>query len=279
MDKLNKAVAYVTSAGGPHHLLELGLVGVDAGRGKADLVAEVTALQHDDGSFAGSRGRGEPGSVPATASRTDLLHRAGEAKAAQRAAAWLAAQQREDGGFCENEALASTLKPEWEWFSTEHAVTWITGEAMAALAVVGGFEPNVTRARNLLLRARNRDGGWPGQVAPEYPDRTDLWTINGVVQGLIAAGIAPNHDAFAGLAGALSRQRDRWRNPIENPLPAFLALGRRGADADVQGCLKSLAEAQNKDGGWPYLAGGESHPDPTAGIITLLAKYRLTLDG
>jgi hypothetical protein len=277
MDRLGKAAEYVTSAGGPHHLLELGLVGIDAGRGKDDLVAEITALQSDDGSFAGTRDRGEPGSVPATASRTDILHRAGADEAAKKAAAWLAARQREDGGFCENAALASTLKPEWEWFSAEHTVTWITGEAMAALAVVGGFEPNVTRARNLLLRARNRDGGWPGQVAAGYPDRTDLWTINGVVQGLIAAGIAPNHDAFAGLAGALTRQQDRWRNPIENPLPAFLALGRRGADGDVQTCLKSFAGAQNKDGGWPYLAGGESHPDPTAAAVALLARYRLDL--
>lgn len=277
MDRLNKATAYVISAGGPHYLLELGLVGIDAGRGKADLVAEVTALQNDDGSFAGTGGPGEPGSVPATASRTDLLHRAGEEKAAKKAAAWLAGRQRDDGGFCENAALASTLKPEWEWISTEHAVSWITGEAMAALAAVGGFEQNVTRARNLLLHARNRDGGWPGQVAADYPDRTDLWTINGVVQGLIAAGIAPNHDAFAGLAGALSRQQDRWRNPIENPLPAFLALGRRGADADVQACLKVLAEAQNKDGGWPYLAGDDSHPNPTTAAVALLRRYRLDL--
>lgn len=277
MDRLNKAAGYVISAGGPHLLLELGLVGVDAGRGKADLVAEVIALQNGDGSFAGTDGPGEPGSVPATASRADLLHRAGGEKAAQKAAAWLAAQQREDGGFCENEALASTLKPEWEWVSAEHTVTWITGEAMVALAAVGGFDPNVTRARNLLLRARNRDGGWPGQVAADYPDRTDLWTINGVVQGLIAAGIAPNHDAFAGLAGALSRQQDRWGNPIENPLPAFLALGRRGADADVQACVKFLAEAQNKDGGWPYLAGGESHPNPTTAAVALLKRYRLNL--
>jgi hypothetical protein len=277
MDRLKKAAEYVISSGGPHHLLELGLAGIDAGRGKADLVAEITALQNDDGSFAGASGPGKPGSVPVTASRTDLLHRAAETQTAKKAAEWLVGRQREDGGFCENAALASTLKPEWEWFSTEHAVTWITGEAMAALAAVGGFGPNVTRARNLLLRARNRDGGWPGQVAADYPDRTDLWTVNGVVQGLIAAGIAPNHDAFAGLAGALSRQQDRWRNPIENPLPAFLALGRRGADADVQACLKVLAGSQNKDGGWPYLAGGESHPDPTTAAVALLARYRLDL--
>jgi len=277
MDKLKKASEYVVSAGEPHHLLELGLVGVDAGRDRADLVAEITALQNDDGSFAGTRGPGEPGSVPATASRTDLLHRAAETEAAQKGAAWLAGRQREDGGFCENAALASTLKPEWEWLSAVNSVTWITGEAMAALAAVGGFGPNVTRARNLLLRTRNRDGGWPGQVAADYPDRTDLWTINGVVRGLLAAGVAANHDVFAGLAGALGRQKDDWRNPIENPLPAFLGLGRRAADGDVQTCLKFFAQAQNKDGGWPYLAGGESHADPTAAAVALLRRYRLDL--
>jgi hypothetical protein len=277
MGSLQKASDYVISAGKAHHHLELRLAGVDVPRAKAELVAEITALQNDDGAFAATGGRGDPGSVPATASRTDLLQRAAEAKAAQRGAAWLAGQQREDGGFCENPALASTLKPEWEWLSAENTVTWITGEAMAALAAVGEFGQNVTRARNLLLRTRNRDGGWPGQVAEGYPDRTDLWTIPGVVQGLLAAGVAANHDVFAGLAGALGRQKDGWRNPIENPLPAFLGLGRRAADGDVQECLKLLAETQNDDGGWPYLAGGESHADPTAAAVTLLRKYRLDL--
>jgi hypothetical protein len=277
MGTIEQASEYVLAAGRPHHLLELGLVGIDPGRARADLVADVGALQNDDGSFAGTRG--EPGSVPVTASRAEILARAGETEAAKRGAAWLASVQREDGGFCENAALAATLKPEWEWFSAENPVTWITGEAMVALAAVGGFDRNVTLARNLLLRARNRDGGWPGQVAASYPDRTDLWTVPGVVRGLLAAGVAANHDVFAGLAGALARQKDGWRNPIENPLPALMALGRRGTDADVQVCLKLLADAQNEDGGWPYFAGGESHPNPTTEILTLLAKYRLASSG
>jgi hypothetical protein len=277
MEPFIKASAYVISAGGAHHLLELGLAGVDLPRAKADLVADLAATQNDDGSFVGTRPKGEPGSVPVTAGVVELLTRAGEGEAAKKGAAWLAAAQRPDGGFCENPALAADLKPEWDWFSSRNAVTWITGDAIVALAAAGGFDENINRARSLLLRARNKEGGWPGQVAPDYPDRTDLWTISAVVRGLLAAGIAPNHDAFARLPAALARQRKRWRNPIENPLPAFLALGRRGADADVQECLQLLARAQNDDGGWPYLAGDESHPEPTTTVVTLLAKYRLAL--
>jgi hypothetical protein len=56
-----------------------------------------------------------------------------------------------------------------------------------------------------------------------------------------------------------------------------MALGRRGSDADVQHCLKLLAETQNADGGWPYLAGGASDADETTMVVTLLAKYRLAL--
>jgi hypothetical protein len=41
--------------------------------------------------------------------------------------------------------------------------------------------------------------------------------------------------------------------------------------------LKLLAETQNDDGGWPYFAGDESHPDPTAAAVTLLRRYRLNL--
>ncbi len=277
MGSLQKAVDFVISAGTTRHYLELALAGVDLGRAPSDLVGDITGSQNDDGSFAGTRGRGEPGSVPTTAALVELLVRAGNGKAAKKGAAWLAAMQRDDGGFCENPALEATLKPEWEWFSSKNAVTWITGDAIVALAATDGFAENVTRARALLLRARNKDGGWPGQVSPDYPDRTDLWTIPGVVRGLLAAGIAPNHDVFAGLAAALGRQKDRWRNPVENPLPAFLTLGRRGADADVQECLKLLAGAQNKDGGWPYLAGGESHPEPTTAAVALLRRYRLDL--
>jgi hypothetical protein len=277
MVSLQKAFDYVISTGKAHHHLELALAGVDVPRAKAELVAEITGSQNDDGSFAGSRPRGEPGSVPATSRRVELLARAGEGKGAAKGAAWLASMQRDDGGFSENAALADTLKAEWDWYSAANPVTWITGDAMVALAATGGFDKNITLARNLLLRARNKDGGWPGQVAEGYPDRTDLWTIPGVVQGLLAAGVAANHDVFAGLAGALGRQKDGWRNPIENPLPAFLGLGRRAADGDVQECLKLLAETQNDDGGWPYLAGDESHPDPTTTVVALLWRYRLDL--
>jgi hypothetical protein len=276
MESLARAAAYVVAAGKAHHHLELSLAGGDASRAKADLVAEATAAQNDDGSFAGARGENEPGSVPATASRVELLARAGAPEAAKKGAAWLAAMQRRDGGFCENPALAANLKAEWEWFSARNSVTWITGEAIVALSAAGDFTENINRARSLLLRTRNKDGGWPGQVAKDYPDRTDLWTIPGVVQGLLAAGIAPNHDVFAGLAGALARQKGRWRNPVENPLPVLLTLGRRAADADVQECLNLLAETQNGDGGWPYLAGDESHPDPTTAFYVLLTKYRLS---
>ena len=277
MGSLQKASDYVISAGKAHHHLELRLAGVDVPRAKAELVAEITGSQNDDGSFAGSRPKGEPGAVPATSRRVELLARAGEGEAAQKGAAWLASMQREEGGFSENAALAGTLKPEWDWYSAENPVTWITGDAMVALAAAGDFDKNIILARNFLLRARNKDGGWPGQVAESYPDRTDLWTIPGVVQGLLAAGVAANHDVFAGLAGALGRQKEGWRNPIENPLPAFLGLGRRAADGDVQECLKLLAETQNDDGGWPYFAGDESHADPTAAAVTLLRKYRLDL--
>lgn len=277
MGSPQKASDYVISTGKAYHHLELRLAGVDVPRAQDELVTEITASQNDDGSFPGSRPKGEAGSVPVTSRLVGLLARAGEAEAAAKGAAWLASMQREDGGFSENAALADALKPEWDWFSAAHPVTWITGDAIVALAAVGGFEKNVALARNLLLRTRNADGGWPGQVAEGYPDRTDLWTIPGVVQGLLAAGVAANHDVFAGLAGALGRQKKGWRDPIANPLPAFLGLGRRAADGDVRECLKLLAETQNEDGGWPYLAGDESHPDPTTAAIALLRRYRLDL--
>jgi hypothetical protein len=54
-----------------------------------------------------------------------------------------------------------------------------------------------------------------------------------------------------------------------------LALGRRLSDANVQEGLKLLVATQNDDGGWPYLADRESHPDTTLAFMTLLVKYGL----
>ncbi len=269
------AGAYLLAAGKPYHLLEFKFASGGVARPKADLVAEVVANQNADGSWPAGLIAGKPGSVSFTARLVELLARAGAEGAPGKGATWLATMQRPDGGFSENPALADALKPEWEWFSTVNAVTWITGDVILALVVAGAPAATINKARNLLVRARNRDGGWPGQVSPNYPDRTDLWTIPGVVKGLLAAGVAANHDVFAGLADALRRQKDGWRNPVENPLAALLALGRRTSDAEVQACLKLLAETQNPDGGWPYLAGGESHPDITTAYVALLARYRL----
>lgn len=267
-------VKYLADAGGPHHHLELNLSGIKL-KDRRELINLITAAQNDDGSWPAGLVKGKPGSVPFSAWMVELLRRAGEEPTAKKGAAWLAAMQRPDGGFAENAALAETLKPEWEWFSTSNPVTWITGEAMVALAAVGGYNAQVNAARNLLFRARNRRGGWPGQVAPAFADRTDLWTVTSVVRGLLAAGTPANHDVFAGIREVLREHRNRWHNPVENPFAAFLALGRRLSDADVQESLTVLAESQNADGGWPYEAGGPSHPDITVGVWTVLVRYGL----
>jgi hypothetical protein len=276
MDLKSDPVSYVVAAGKPYHHLELSLTRAVAGlRSRADLTADVVATQNGDGSWPAGGKTGAPGNVPRTAGIVPLLFRAGAADAARKGAAWLAAMQRADGGFCENAALADTLKPEWEWFSAEHTVTWITGSAIVAFTTVDGYNDAVIRARDLLLRARNAEGGWPGQLAPAFKDRTDLWTIPEVVQGLLAAGVAANHDVFRDLVPALVRHREGWRDPIANPLPALLALGRRLSSPEVQEALQLLVATQNDDGGWPYLAGGDSHPDPTTAFVALFGRYGL----
>ena len=276
MDLKYDPVSYVVAAGKPYHHLELSLTRAVAGlRSRADLTADVVAMQNGDGSWPAGWKAGAPGSVPRTAAIIPLLFRAGAADAARKGAAWLAATQRADGGFCENAALADTLQPEWEWFSAEHPVTWITGAAVVSLTTVGGYDDAVIRARDLLLRARNAEGGWPGQVTAAFKNRTDLWAIPEVVQGLLAAGVAANHDVFRDLMSALARYRKGWRDPIANPLPALLALGRRLSSPEVQETLQLLVGTQNGDGGWPYLAGGDSHADPTTAFDALFGRYGL----
>jgi hypothetical protein len=275
MELKRDPLPYLLAHGGPHHRLAWALAGGSVEETDLELIAVITGWQNGDGSFPPPGLSGKPGSVPATANLTELLMRAGAGDPADRAAVWLANQQRNDGGFAENPALADSLKPEWEWLSATRPVTWVTALAMQALNAAGGYHAPVNRARNFLLRARNRDGGWPGQVGEGYPDRTDLWTLGDVVKGLLAVGIAANHDVFRGLPAALERQKAGWRDPVANPLPTWLALGRRLSDANVQEGLKLLVATQNDDGGWPYLADRESHPDTTLAFMTLLVKYGL----
>lgn len=275
MELKRDPVPYIIAAGGPNHHLELGLIGRNVPQSDAELIAALVERQNGDGSWSVLYESGRPGSVAATARTAELLARAGNPAAAAQGAAWLAAQQRPEGGFAENAALADALKPEWDWISATHIVTGLTGEVILALVAAGGYGAQVAKARDLLILTRHKDGGWPGQLAAAFRERVDLWAVAGVVKGLLAAGIAANHPVFNNLTEALERRKDNWRNPVENPLPAFLALGKRLSDADVQECLRLAAESQNDDGGWPFLAGHESDPTPTVTFTVLFARYGL----
>ena len=95
--------------------------------------------------------------------------------AVRRAAAWLARQQNDDGGFS---------------YATRGAGSFVdeTGAALQGLAAGGGRRARVVaRALAYLRGAQNPDGGF-GQSAGS---RSNAQSTSWAVQGLVAAGRAP----------------------------------------------------------------------------------------
>ncbi|HVS29791.1 MAG TPA: prenyltransferase/squalene oxidase repeat-containing protein [Solirubrobacteraceae bacterium] len=146
-----------------------------------DLVADLQAHQQPDGSYDGQ--------VNLTAFAILALRGAGEGRSAsdvRTAAAWLASQQGDDGGFN---------------FATKGGGSGIdeTGSALEALAA-GGRRGSATSARAVRFVAahQNADGGFPLRPGDASNAQSTAWAI----QGLIAAGRKPE------------RVRHGGRNPI-----------------------------------------------------------------
>ncbi len=220
--------------------------------------------------------RGASSSVWDSSRTISLLLKAGQRKDSglvKEGVEFLLKKQKDDGGWSESEEMKPLLDPKWVWFSSTHSVTWISGEVIATLAEAGLKESaEVKKGVEFLKRMQNKEGGWASHTGSEDLQKTDMWTMEGVVKGLIASGEGTDSEVIKRAVDAALKHRDRWKEPIENPLGMFLSIGYDKDDPWVKECIQHLMDNQHKDGGWGYYNDTPSHPDMTAGWLDCLVK-------
>jgi energy-coupling factor transport system substrate-specific component len=167
-------------------VLVLRAAGLPPRLGTRDLVRELAAKQRGNGSFAGR--------VNSSAFAVLALRAAGRARSSRpirRAAAWLAGQADDDGGFNFSGAGGPSDLDD-------------TGAAVQALAAAGRRRAAVTvRAVRWLAGQQNDDGGFPLQ--PGGPSNAQSTAF--AIQGLLAAGRDPANVHHAGSRDPLAYLR------------------------------------------------------------------------
>ena len=152
-------------------ILALRGAGVDPRRfGGRDLIADLERKRRPDGSFSGLSNWTAFGIMSLRASG-----RSRSSAAVRRAAAWLARQQNEDGGFS---------------YATRGGGTFVdeTGAALQGLGAAGRRgSRTVARAVRYLRGAQNPDGGFGQSEGSRSNAQSTAWAV----QGIVAAGRAP----------------------------------------------------------------------------------------
>jgi squalene cyclase len=278
------AVSFVMKKGGAHRKLEVLLALEKKGKNVEPLVAELWASQNADGGWPWM-GRwpfkeARPSSIYDTAIVLGLLLRAGENKESERVrktVSFLFGMQRKDGGWGENPHVYKAISKDWIWYSTKHSVTWITVSVINTLILAGyKADPKIVRALNYLRKMQNSEGGWPSHA--EAPERTDMWAMEEVLEAFLNAGEPKDSLLVKRALKAILKHRERWKEPVENPLGVFLKLGYGLENAEVEECVNHLIAGQHEDGGWGYYNRWESKPAPTAQIIRHLIKLGIKFE-
>ncbi len=222
-----------------------------------------------------------PSSVCDSTNIIQLLLRAGEKKDSgliKEGRFFLLKKQRDDGGWSESEELKSALDPEWVWFSATYSVTWITGEVITTLAEAGLKESSeVKKGVEFLKRMQNKEGGWPSHTGSFDLQKTDMWTMESVVKGLISADEGADSEVIKKAVEAVLKHQERWKEPVENPLEMFLSIGYDKDNPWVKECIQHLIDYQHEDGGWGYYNNLPSHPDQTVEWLDCLLKYGVAI--
>ena len=251
-----------------------------------DMIEHVSSSQNDDGSWSWL-GRWEfqekvPSSITDTAYILAALLDAGldiDSEVVKRASAFLLENQKDDGGWSESPHLRKTMSDDWTWFSVDYSVTWITGLVITALIKAGypSDTPSIVKATRFLKSLQNREGGWPSHTGSKELETTDMWTTEDVISALLAAGEKRDSKVIGNAKNAILKHRDRWKEPVENPLGLFFMLGYSQGHQYVRECIGYLLENQKEDGGWGYYNDWSSHADQTVHWLEILLKYGVRL--
>ena len=116
---------------------------------------------------------------------------------------------------------------------------YLTANASYWLAIVGGYEDNVSRAAQVLRDSINNDGTWPSFL----------------VTGWLGASVLHKAEYFYESARMQSVLAERLPGMSGGDAAWLVASMRRANIADdnwtVQAARRRLSDTQRPDGGWP----------------------------
>jgi hypothetical protein len=233
------------------------------------IIERIAAGQTATGGWPAS-GDGTIASVDATCFRLNELDDLGglHGKAVDRALTWLAAAQRSDGTWQEDESLAAEAPP-WAMPGDPEATLYLTSVAGFWLSVAeveahphhegpARFASTLAGAAAFVVSQLRPDGTWPSFLAA----------------GWHAAGLLHEMQYFYESARVQLVLGDRLADMAPADVASMAATLRRvnlGDDWLLQSARKRLGESQRTDGGWDSAEGPIFDVNTT---LTVLRAYR-----
>jgi squalene cyclase len=277
------ALSYVMEKGKPHHKMRV-LLAFDNKREVEKFLMDFKESQNPDGGWSWLGwwpfDEPRPSSTYDTAEILYLLLKAGvdrSSETVEKAVNFLFTKQRSDGGWSESPEISKAIKKEWVWYSTNFSITWITASIVNVLVdAAHGTDERIKKAMNFLRRMQNEEGGWPSHE--EAPQRTDMWTMEAIIKAFIKTGEPKDSPVIKKALKAIIKYRKKWKEPAENPLGVFMALGYEPDHVYVQECLNYLIAYQHEDGGWGYYNDWPSHPDQASSWIPCLLELKVKVN-
>jgi hypothetical protein len=266
MADIEAAIGYVVAHGDPVDRARLSWLcsGIAP---PAEVLAKAGMGQAAAGGWPAFWG-GDVASVDATCFRLAELDDLGalDQEPARRALGWLAARQRPDGTWEEDESLADCAPP-WAQPGDPEARLYLTANVGFWLAVAGPPVPGpapeanahaevVARATQAFRAAMREDGSWPSFLVAGWLGAALLyhagWFYEAArIQVILAERIPEMSPADVAWLGAALRR-----------------VGLSAEDWVLAAARKRLSETQRSDGGWP------SDDGPAFDVHTTLAGIR-----
>ncbi|MDH5186537.1 MAG: terpene cyclase/mutase family protein [candidate division WOR-3 bacterium] len=281
------AVKYVKENGNAFDKLYL----ADALNQRPDknLVEELLSLQNPDAGWSWQLQKNMPSGIVMTGRVLELLLKTGldkNSNQARNAIDFLWKNQKPDGGWSENPELSAFIPKEHGWISTEHSMTWATGDAVNALIKAGYLNhPGVKKAVAFLLKSQNEEGGWYSHVGKNYPYGTDLASMDVIVKALLLSEENRESAVFKKTVEAILKYRAKWKSPVDAAavLNIFLSLGYKPEHQSVRELVDILIKTQDQTGGWRPIETSPTDPAQTVYCLKQLKKcgveiYRAPLD-
>ncbi|SRR6266508_916031 len=262
MADIDGAIGYVVAHGDPVDRARLSYLRSGIAP-PAEVLAKVEMGQAARGGWP-AFWAGDVASIDATCFRLAELDDLGalDREPARKALVWLAARQRPDGTWEEDESLADAA-PVWARPGDPEARLYLTANASFWLAVTQPEEgePNphaevVARATQAFRAAMREDGTWPSYLAAGWLGAALLyhagWFYEAAqIQVILAERVPDMSPADVAWLGAAMRR-----------------AGMSGDDWLLTAARKRLTETQRSDGGWP------SDDGPAFDVHTTLTAIR-----